>query len=114
MLLLSGCGSNGPSTSPSPHMASGTAGSRSADPAAMDTLTIRDFHFASITVSPGAQVTVVNTDRAPHTLTVKDAGIDVRLDPGARGMFTAPSTPGTYALTCDIHPAMQGTLTVQG
>lgn len=68
--------------------------------------------FDAPPVKAGTTVTVVNTDAVSHTLTVKGQGIDVKLGAGETGSFTAPTTPGDYPLSCDVHPSMQGTLTV--
>jgi plastocyanin len=79
-------------------------------------ITIRSFTFeGSLTVPPGATVNVVNADRAPHTLTAVDHSFTTPvIQPGMSATFTAPSTPGTYAITCMIHPTMSGVLTVSG
>ncbi len=76
-------------------------------------LHIRNFAFDALTVAPGAKITVVNDDSAPHTATLATAKIDVSVGSHASGMLTAPTKPGSYALTCDIHPRMHGTLTVK-
>jgi plastocyanin len=83
---------------------------RAADPV----ITIRSFAFeGNLTVAPGATVTVVNADRAPHTLTAVDHSFTTPvIQPGESATFTAPTTPGTYAITCNIHPTMSGNLTV--
>ncbi|CAM5237207.1 hypothetical protein STENM327S_00485 [Streptomyces tendae] len=80
-------------------------------------VTIKDFKFqpASLTVSPGAKVTVVNKDTTTHTLTASKAGSFDTGDiaPGKSATFTAPSQPGDFPYTCTIHPFMKGTLTVE-
>jgi plastocyanin len=77
------------------------------------TLTIDEFTIQSISVSPGAQVTVVNADSAAHTVTAEDGGFDTgTIDAGATGTFTAPTVPGTYQVFCSIHPNMRATITV--
>ncbi|AIJ11215.1 cupredoxin domain-containing protein [Streptomyces lividans] len=80
-------------------------------------VTIKDFTFepASLTVSPGAKVTVVNKDSTTHTLTASKGGSFDTGDiaPGKSATFTAPSTAGDFPYACTIHPFMKGTLTVQ-
>ncbi|GAA4604867.1 cupredoxin family copper-binding protein [Streptomyces violaceoruber] len=80
-------------------------------------VTIKDFTFepASLTVSPGAKVTVVNKDSTTHTLTASKGGSFDTGDiaPSKSATFTAPSTAGDFPYACTIHPFMKGTLTVQ-
>ena len=65
-------------------------------------------------VAPGATVTVTNADAQSHTVTSKDGGFDVKVDGhGGVATLTAPKTAGTYALTCDFHANMTGSLTVK-
>lgn len=114
------CGSSGSSgsayggsapatTAPS---VSAPASSAPASASGGTTMDIKDFMFTTLTVAPGTKITVTNQDSAPHTATIKTANIDVSVAPGASGTFTAPTKPGSYALTCDVHPSMHGTLTV--
>jgi plastocyanin len=63
-------------------------------------------------VKPGQEVTVVNDDTAEHTVNVHGTDIDVTVPGGSQGTFKAPAAPGDYALSCDFHPDMHGTLTV--
>ncbi|MGF7238584.1 MAG: cupredoxin domain-containing protein [Frankia sp.] len=76
------------------------------------TMHIQNFMFGAVTVPAGAKVEVMNMDSAPHTVNVHGAGIDVQVSAGGTASFTAPSKAGTYALTCDIHPSMSGSLVV--
>ena len=77
------------------------------------TMTIEGFAFSAVTVGAGAPVSVANADSAPHTATSSDGLFDTDTIAGSsNGAFTAPSTPGTYALFCAIHPSMQGQLIV--
>ncbi|MET7813996.1 cupredoxin family copper-binding protein [Streptomyces sp. NPDC005395] len=80
-------------------------------------ITIQDFKFqpASLTVSAGAEVTVVNKDTTTHTVTASKGGSFDTGDiaPGKSATFTAPSKPGDFPYTCTIHPFMKGTLTVE-
>jgi plastocyanin len=77
------------------------------------TLTISGFAFGSpLTVSPGTKVAVRNADGAPHTVSGNafDTGT---VAGGGSGSFTAPTAPGTYRFSCQIHPSMTGSLTVR-
>lgn len=79
-------------------------------------IAIKDFAYGdSITVPPGATVTVTNMDTAAHTVTAdQGAAFDVKIDgSGGTATFTAPSQPGTYPYHCTYHPGMHGTLTVR-
>src|SRR5579864_3291887 len=77
-------------------------------------VTISGFKFspASLTVSAGQQLSVMNSDGVTHTFTSSawDSG---DIQPGASYTFNAPSQAGTYQFHCSIHPFMTGTLTVQ-
>jgi plastocyanin len=83
-----------------------------------DSIVIKNFAFspASLTVSPGAVVTVRNEDSVTHTLTDK---ADSKLfntgpvSPGQTKTFTAPDKPGSYPFFCTIHQFMAGTLVVR-
>lgn len=99
-----------------PATGTGSAASDPADPVPAEeaTITIRNFDYAMPeTIAPGATVTVVNEDDAPHTVTAKDGGgFDVDVAAGATATFTAPDDPGEYAVICIYHPAMSGTLVI--
>ena len=62
-------------------------------------------------VSPGAQVKVVNKDGEAHTVTVA-GGSKVVVQGGSTGMLRAPVKPGTYKLSCDFHGNMHAALLV--
>jgi plastocyanin len=113
VLALTACGGGGGSHAPAP-----TATATAQGQAAADTIVIKSFMFqpASLTVAPGATVSVHNEDSVTHTLTDKanpklfgtgDVG------PGQTKTFTAPSTAGSYAYICLIHQFMAGTLVVK-
>ncbi|HEY1297668.1 MAG TPA: beta-propeller fold lactonase family protein [Chloroflexota bacterium] len=77
-------------------------------------VSIASFAFApkSLTVQAGQSVTFTNNDSVAHTTTgaAWDSG---DIQPGGTYTLTAPSSPGSYAFHCSIHPFMTGTLTVQ-
>lgn len=119
-LLFAGCSSNsnsGSSSGATTGAATATATATGTSSAAADTIVIKNFSFgpATLTVAPGAKVTVTNEDSVTHTLTSTasphafDTG-DVA--PGSTVTFTAPSAAGSYAYICTIHTYMHGTLTV--
>lgn len=77
-------------------------------------ITIAGFAFTTpLTVSPGATVTVTNTDTADHTVTADNASFDVSVPAGQTVTFTAPSKAGSFSYHCTIHPSMHGTLIVK-
>lgn len=80
-------------------------------------ITIQGFAFgAPLTVRPGTKITVVNRDRAGHTVTADDGmSFNVAVaSGGASATFSAPSAPGTYKFHCSIHPSIHGSLVVTG
>jgi plastocyanin len=79
------------------------------------TIVAKDFSLTSISAAPGAEIEVENEGAQTHTVTADDASFDTdRVEPGAKATFTAPTEPGAYKYHCEIHPAMTGTLTVEG
>ncbi|MGH9077819.1 MAG: cupredoxin domain-containing protein [Acidimicrobiales bacterium] len=113
------CGSTTPKatapTTTSPTTASsGSGGGGSGG----STITISNYTFnpKTLTVAPGAKITVHNTDNVTHTVTANgtakgkfDTG---DIAGGATTTFTAPSTAGQYPYMCTIHPFMTATLVV--
>ncbi|MET9552479.1 cupredoxin domain-containing protein [Streptomyces sp. NPDC006645] len=113
LTTLAGCsdgGGGGGSSSATKSGASPSAGGGTR-------VTISDFKFrpASLTVAPGAKITVVNNDSTTHTLTAtKGASFDTGdIAPGKSATVTAPSKAGAFPYDCTIHPFMKGTLTVK-
>jgi plastocyanin len=70
---------------------------------------VSDFTFQPATVAPGVVVRLANGDSSEHTVESRDGAWT--FDPGTQ-TFTAPATPGDYAVFCAIHTSMTGTLTV--
>jgi plastocyanin len=94
----------------------GLARADAADTANAVTVRIGNFAFAdqTVTVAPGATVTWVNDDDAPHTVVAED-GRSFRsrtLDTGDRFSFTFMS-PGTFGYFCSVHPHMTGKVVVK-
>ncbi|MGH9101712.1 MAG: cupredoxin domain-containing protein [Acidimicrobiales bacterium] len=83
------------------------------------TITINNYTFApsTLTVAPGATVTVKNIDKPTHTVTAspphKGAFDTSDIAPGQTKVFRAPTTPGEYPYHCSVHPFMHGTLIVR-
>lgn len=80
------------------------------------TVTIANLAFdpAQITIQPGATVVWTNDDSVPHTVTANDGAFDSGIfDPGANFSWTFDQ-PGSFAYACQLHPQMQGTVTVEG
>jgi plastocyanin len=95
-----------------------TAAAAAATPTPADAtnplIVITNFSFTGdLTVSPGVTVTVRNDDTVMHTLTAVDGTFTTAIiQPGTSTTFVAPSAPGSYAITCQIHAFMSGTLVV--
>ena len=73
----------------------------------------------NLTVAPGTAVTFTNNDTVLHTATNGTDGnpapsplFDLQLPPGASESYTF-ADPGTYPVTCTVHPTMNMTITVQ-
>jgi cytochrome c peroxidase len=85
--------------------------------AAPITITQKGLQFSSteLTVGKGQVVTFVNDDRTSHNITVKGDGVNLNgglQQPG--GQFSVPFTkPGTYEVSCGIHPKMKLEVTVK-
>jgi plastocyanin len=86
-----------------------------ADPADATKILVKDFLFnpSPLVVKAGSTVTWTNMDDEPHNVT-SDTGLF-----RSGGMDTNDSfsfkfdKPGTYHITCSIHPRMVGTVVVQ-
>ena len=90
--------------------------SKAADqPASNTEVKIDNFTFQpqSITVQAGTQVTWVNRDDMPHTVTTDDKMLKSKaVDTDEKFSFTF-SMPGTYKYFCSIHPKMTGEIVVK-
>lgn len=105
LILLTGCAS-APTSTPTSTPAPATGG---------QAITIKNFMFMpmTITVAPGAKISVTNDDSATHTLTATGKAFDTGdIAPGKTVTVTAPAKPGTYGYLCDIHQYMTGTIVV--
>lgn len=111
---LAACSSSSSSSTSTTATTAAGSGTTTA-PTGGTSITISSFKFspASLTVKPGAKVTVDNKDPAPHTVTSSSGGFDTgQISGGSSGSFTAPTTPGTYSYICSNHTFMSGTLVV--
>jgi plastocyanin len=112
-LVVAGCGSS----STTGYGSSSTAAtSTGAAPAASgSTITISGMSFGDpITVSPGAQIDIVNHDTVEHSVTSQPKGkFNTDVDGGQQKSFTAPTEPGEYPFICVYHSNMKGTLIVK-
>jgi len=106
--MLAGCGGGSD--------ASHASASKPASGGGSDAVTISNFKFApaTLTVAPGATVTVSNKDSTAHTFTADDGkSFDTGdVDPGSSHTIKV-SKAGTYAYHCSIHSFMKGTLVVK-
>lgn len=126
-LSLSSCGSSSgeagsSSTSPMSSMdMSSSSSSSSAAPSSSSSaqeadavITISDFAYAvPASVAPGATVTIKNEDSQAHTVTSKEGGFDVKIDPKGTATMKAPDKPGSYKFVCTFHANMASTLVVK-
>ena len=111
-LVLAGC-------APAPTTSSSAAQSASAS-ATTTTISVVDSSFGpDITVAAGTTVVFVNNGGLKHTAShgrdgqlVEGSLFDLTLEPGASGSY-AFDTPGTYPITCIVHPLMNMTITVE-
>lgn len=126
-LGLSACGSSGPdsaSSSTSSSMSSmsmpsssspGSASAPSSESAGAEAvITITDFAYqVPSSVAPGATVTIKNGDSQAHTVTSKEGGFDVKIDPKGTATMKAPDKAGSYPFVCTFHANMASTLVVK-
>jgi plastocyanin len=108
-------GGNQATTSPGGSASATTASATASPAAAQAQITIQGEKFPStVTVSPGAQVTVVNKDSAAHSVTSDTAGVfDADVNGNSQATFTAPAQAGSYPYHCEEHSSMHGVLVVQ-
>jgi plastocyanin len=116
VLGLTACGSSSSASATPSITATGSSAGQKTGTA--DTITIKNFMFSpdSLTVAPGAVVTVKNEDSVTHTLTDKtDQSVFSTgpVGPGQTKTFKAPGKAGSYSFFCTIHQFMTGTLVVR-
>lgn len=111
IMVLAACGSGAASSAP----ATGDAGDGGD---AGETVSLAGGQFAPTTLTIPAGTTVTFTDTANHTVTEGTDGTAVD-DPivdenGGSDVVVTFEEPGTYDITCKIHPNMNMTITVEG
>ena len=130
VLVLAACGGTASSATTEPSQAESAAPSEpvsaTAEPSEAagggeETVRLTQFAFdpEELTISAGTTVNFVNADTAAHTVTegtegtaVEDPIIDEELERSGSTSFTFDE-PGTYNITCRLHPSMQLTITVE-
>ncbi len=113
-LLLAACGGAAEST---PTAADGD-GDGDGGATAGETVSLAGGQFSPSTLNIAAGDTVTFTDTGGHTVTEGENGTAVE-DPivdeqGGSDIEVTFDEPGTYNITCTIHPAMNMTVTVEG
>lgn len=129
-LGLSACGSSGTDAGSSPtsssmssmNMASSSSSGSGSSPSSSTSeskdagadITISDFAYkVPASVAPGTTITIKNGDSQAHTVTSKEGGFDVTVDPNGTATMKAPDKPGSYKFVCTFHANMSSTLVVK-
>jgi plastocyanin len=100
-----------------------TTSPEAGSPAPAETVEVRladsDFDPAELTIAAGTEVVFVNGDDYGHTITegrdgraAEDPFVDEELE--QEPVSVTFDEPGTFELTCRIHPTMNMTITVEG
>ncbi len=87
------------------------------EPAAPGEVNIQGFAFGpkELTVDAGATITWSNLDGADHTVTQSGGQLFKSPDLATDDTFEVTfAEAGTYEYICKFHPAMRGTVTVEG
>lgn len=110
-LVLAAC-------SPTPaNVAHGNKGEQPNAPLNAPRITIRSyaFHPDVLRVRVGSHVTVVNHDRANHTVTAVDGAFNTGpIAAGGAASTFVVTKAGTYHYYCEIHPYMKGEIIATG
>ena len=68
---------------------------------------IANFAFSPVQARAGESITVRNDDAVAHTLTSTDGLFDTgTLDADGTFTLTAPTTSGSFAFYCELHPSI--------
>ena len=110
-LVLAACSSDGgASSAPADDGGGGTGGG--------ETVSMANTQFTPSSLTIPAGTTVTFTDTSGHTVTegtdgeaVDDPIVD---EEGGSDIDVTFDEPGTYNITCEIHPTMNMTITVEG
>jgi len=114
-LVLAACGSSAESSTPA---GDGEGNGDGGGTAGGETVSLSGGQFSPGTLTIAAGDTVTFTDTTGHTVTEGQDGTAVD-DPivdedGGADIEVTFDEPGTYNITCKIHPAMNMTITVEG
>jgi len=116
-LFLTSCGDNSTTASTGSISVITTAtppGSAPASAASGQQMIVQGYKFPSITAAAGSTLTLVDRDLEPHTVTADDGAFGSKpFSTSKSATLTVPTSPGSYAFHCKIHPTMHGTLVVQ-
>ena len=133
VLILAACGDTTASSaepsqateSTAPSASESAAASEAAEPSeaagAEETVRLSQFAFdpEELTIAVGTTVNFVNADSAAHTVTEGTEGIaaegaiiDEELEQNGSTSYTFDEA-GTFDITCEFHPSMQLTITVE-
>jgi plastocyanin len=85
------------------------------DPAQATTVDLQDFAYSPVCTAAAsdATLTLQNTGSQPHSFTVKGTEVNVMVGAGQRSDASlAGIGPGTYQVTCTLHPQMVGALKI--
>ena len=66
----------------------------------------------NLTVKAGEKIYFLNGESALHTVTIDRKNVSGTMKKGDVAVWSAPAA-GTYKITCDFHPQMKATLTVE-
>jgi plastocyanin len=115
VLLLAACSNSAASSAPA---AGGGPASDDGSGGGGETVSLAGFAFSPSELTIPAGTTVTFTDTANHTVTegtdgeaVDDPIVD---EDGGSDIEVTFDEPGTYNITCKIHPDMNMTITVEG
>jgi plastocyanin len=100
---IAACGGDGGEATPDPDI---PAGAPFID---QDNL---EFRPDELTVSAGETVYFQNSETAIHTVTIEGENESGNMERGDVFAWTPPG-PGEYRITCDFHPQMRATITVE-
>ncbi len=126
LLVLAACGGTSASTAPASQPAATVPASAASSPSAPDAacadapsgtvaVTIQNNTFSPdpVTATVGEAIAWTNQDGVPHTATLDDSDCGTEnLANGASGALVF-SVAGEYAYHCEIHPDMQGRITIE-
>jgi plastocyanin len=116
-LTLAACSSSGSASSSTASTGAASTVAPASGGITSPSIIIHNFMFspATVTVTPGATVTVTNKDQVTHTLTATKGEFSTGdIAGGQSKTFTAPKAPGRYTYICSIHQYMTGTIVVSG